>query len=148
VITEAAANKRPPLTVFGTDYPTRDGSCIRDYIHVMDLAHAHTLALQYVLENKNEEKCTIFNLGIGKGVSVLEALSAFESETAVKVPYVIGERRPGDVVEIYADFTRAAEKLGWTPKRSIRDIMRTAWAWEKVKNQDTIISAADGKMNA
>jgi len=135
VITEAAANKRPPLTVFGTDYPTRDGSCIRDYIHVMDLANAHTLALQYLLENKKEEKCTVFNLGIGKGVSVLEALSAFEQETKVKAPFILGERRPGDVVEIYADFHKAAEKLGWEPKRSIGDIMRTAWEWEKVKNQ-------------
>jgi len=148
VITEAAANKRPPLTVFGTDYPTRDGSCIRDYIHVMDLAHAHTLALQFLLEKKNEEICTVFNLGIGKGVSVLEALAAFESETKVKAPYVLGQRRPGDVVEIYADFTRAAEKLGWTPKRSIGDIMRTAWEWEKVKNQNTIISAPNGNGNA
>lgn len=134
VITEAAANKRPPLTVFGTDYPTRDGSCVRDYIHVMDLAHAHTLALKYLLENKNEEKCSVFNLGIGKGVSVLEALSAFEKETNVKAPFVLGERRPGDVIEIYADYQKAAEKLGWVPKRSIGDIMRTAWEWEKVKN--------------
>jgi UDP-glucose 4-epimerase len=101
----------------------------------MDLAHAHTLALQYLLENKKEEKCTVFNLGIGKGVSVLEALSAFEQETKVKAPFILGERRPGDVVEIYADFHKAAEKLGWEPKRSIGDIMRTAWEWEKVKNQ-------------
>ncbi|MFZ4375015.1 MAG: UDP-glucose 4-epimerase GalE [Saprospiraceae bacterium] len=135
VITEAAANKRPPLTVFGTDYPTRDGSCIRDYIHVMDLAHAHTLALQHLLSNKNEEKCTVFNLGIGKGVSVLEALSAFEKETNVRAPFILGERRPGDVIEIYADFSKAAYILGWQPKRSIGDIMRTAWEWEKVKNQ-------------
>lgn len=136
VITEAAANKRPPLTVFGTDYPTRDGSCIRDYIHVMDLAHAHTLALKNLLENKNEQKCSVFNLGIGKGVSVLEALAAFENETQIKAPFVIGDRRPGDVVEIYADYQKASEKLGWIPKRSIGDIMRTAWAWEKVKNQE------------
>ena len=135
VITEAAANKRPPLTVFGTDYPTRDGSCIRDYIHVMDLAHAHTLALKHLLSNKNEEKCTVFNLGIGKGVSVLEALSAFEKETNVRAPFILGERRPGDVIEIYADFSKAAYILGWQPKRSIGDIMRTAWEWEKVKNQ-------------
>jgi UDP-glucose 4-epimerase len=134
VITEAAANKRPPLTVFGTDYPTRDGSCIRDYIHVMDLAHAHTLALQYLLDKKNEEQCSVFNLGIGEGVSVLEALTAFEDETKVRAPFVLGNRRPGDVVEIYADYQKAAEILGWNPSRSIRDIMRTAWEWEKVKN--------------
>jgi UDP-glucose 4-epimerase len=134
VITEAAANKRPPLTVFGTDYPTRDGSCIRDYIHVMDLAHAHTLALQYLLDKKNVEQCSVFNLGIGEGVSVLEALTAFEDETKVRAPFVLGNRRPGDVVEIYADYQKAAEILGWNPSRSIRDIMRTAWEWEKVKN--------------
>ena len=134
VITEAAAGKRPPFTVFGTDYPTRDGSCIRDYIHVMDLAHAHTLALQFLLQGKNTTKCPVFNLGIGQGVSVLEALSAFEEVTGQAAPHILGDRRPGDVVAIYADPAKATRDLGWIPRYNIRDIMRTAWAWEQVRH--------------
>lgn len=133
VITETAAGKRPGMTVFGDDYPTRDGSCIRDYIHVMDLANAHTKALQYLLEGRNEERCEIFNLGIGEGVSVLEAIHAFESTSGVKLNYHIGPRRPGDVVAIYANLDKASRLLGWMPKRNISDIMRSAWAWERVR---------------
>lgn len=134
VITEAAAGKRPELVVFGTDYPTRDGSCIRDYIHVMDLAAAHTQALQYILAGRQEANCEIFNLGIGEGVSVLEAIAAFERVAGVRAPYRLGPRRPGDVVAIYANFARAANRLGWQPRRSIDDIMRTAWAWEQARS--------------
>ena len=134
VIVETAAGKRQELVVFGADYPTRDGSNIRDYIHVMDLANAHTKAMEYLLAGRNPTRCEIFNLGIGQGVSVLEAIRAFEETTEKKLNYRIGPRRPGDVVAIYANFDKAAQYLGWKPKRDIADIMRSAWAWEKKKD--------------
>ena len=130
VITETAIGKRDSMTVFGDDYDTRDGSCIRDYIHVMDLADAHTKSLQYLIKTKNTNQVEVFNLGIGDGVSVLEAIKAFESSTGEKLNYKIGPRRAGDVVAIYANFDAANQKLGWSPKRDINDIMKTAWAWE------------------
>lgn len=135
VITETAIGKREEMTVFGDDYSTRDGSAIRDYIHIMDLANAHTKALQYLLQGRNHESCEVFNLGIGEGVSVLEAIHAFERVTGEKLNYTIGERRPGDVVAIYANYERAKKRLGWEPKRNIDDIMRTAWEWEKKRSQ-------------
>jgi len=134
VITETAIGKRKEVVVFGADYDTRDGSCIRDYIHVMDLANAHTKALEYLLAAKNELPCEVFNLGIGEGVSVLEAIQAFEKTTGQKLNYRIGERRAGDVVAIYANHKKASERLGWQPKRNIEDIMQTAWAWEQVRS--------------
>ncbi len=131
VITETAIGKRPDMAVHGTDYDTRDGSCIRDYIHVVDLAKAHLQALEYLTENRNEHNCEIFNLGIGQGVTVLEAINAFEAVTGVKLNYTRGPRRPGDVAAVYADYARAARLLGWQPQYNIRDIMQTAWAWEQ-----------------
>lgn len=133
VITETAIGKRGEMMVFGDDYPTRDGSCIRDYIHIMDLANAHTRALQYLLDGKQTEGCDVFNLGIGEGVTVLEAVHAFERVTGKKLNYRIGARRPGDVVAVYADNRKAASLLGWQPRYGIEDIMRTAWEWELVK---------------
>lgn len=131
VITETAMGLRSEMTIFGADYPTRDGSCVRDYIHVMDLANAHTKALQYLLEKRNEAPCEVFNLGIGQGVTVLEAIHAFERVSGVRPAYRIGPRRPGDVVAVYADKARAVERLGWQPRYSIDDIMRSAWDWEQ-----------------
>jgi UDP-glucose 4-epimerase len=131
VITETGIGKREKVSVFGDDYDTRDGSCIRDYIHVMDLANAHTKALQYLLANENTDNCEIFNLGIGQGVSVLEAINAFLSSTGQPLNYEIGPRRAGDVVAIYSDYTKAANLIKWEPKFDINDIMRTAWEWEK-----------------
>ena len=131
VITETAIGKRDSMTVFGDDYDTRDGSCIRDYIHVMDLADAHTKALIYLINNQNESNCEIYNVGIGDGVSVLEAIRAFEKVSNLKLNYKIGDRRAGDVVAIYANFEKAARHLGWQPQRGIEDIMKTAWEWEK-----------------
>jgi len=131
VITETAMGKRKNMKVFGTDYDTRDGSCVRDYIHVMDLAAAHTLALQYLLEGRNQSTCETFNLGIGEGVTVLEAIQAFEKVTNQKLAYEVGPRRPGDVEAIYANYEKAAKHLRWQPKRNIEDIMATAWAWEQ-----------------
>ena len=138
VITETAIGKRAETTVFGDDYDTRDGSCIRDYIHVMDIAHAHTLALDYVLKHKNEDNYEIFNLGTGDGVTVLEAIHAFENTTGVKFNYRIGQRRPGDVVSIYANNDKAKAKLEWSPNRTIDDIMRTAWTWEKRRSKSVL----------
>lgn len=134
VITETAIGKRESMTVFGTDYDTRDGSCIRDYIHVMDLANAHTKALQFLLADKNETNCEIFNLGIGEGVSVLEAIQAFEKVSGKKLNYELGPRRPGDVIAIYANKERSEKKLGWIPSRNIDTIMSSAWAWEKKRS--------------
>ena len=130
-ITQTASGKIKEMVVHGDTYDTRDGSCIRDYIHVMDLANAHTKALQYLVEQRNESNCEVFNLGIGQGVSVLEAIHAFEKVTGKKLNFRIGPPRAGDVVAIYANYKRAAEKLHWAPKYNIEDIMRTAWEWEK-----------------
>ena len=135
VITETAIGKRPEMTVFGDDYDTRDGSCVRDYIHVMDLANAHTKALQYLQAGKNTDNLEVFNLGIGEGVTVLEAIQSFMKVTGPPLQYRIGERRPGDVVAIYANKDKAAERLGWDPQRDINDIMRTAWAWEQKRSR-------------
>ncbi|MGH1436629.1 MAG: UDP-glucose 4-epimerase GalE [Lewinella sp.] len=131
VITETAMGKRKEMMVFGNDYNTSDGSCVRDYIHVVDLAHAHTLALDYLRENRQASNCELFNLGIGTGVSVLEAIHAFEEVTGIKLNYRIGDRRAGDVVSIYANADKASRELGWQPKYNIKDIMETAWAWEQ-----------------
>lgn len=131
VITETAMGKRAQMTVFGDDYDTRDGSCVRDYIHVMDLANAHTKALQYLLSEKNKTNLEIFNLGIGEGVTVLEAIKAFEEVSGQALNYEIGPRRAGDVIAVYADPGKAQSVLGWQPKRNIEDIMRTAWAWQQ-----------------
>ncbi|MEL6719741.1 MAG: GDP-mannose 4,6-dehydratase, partial [Bacteroidota bacterium] len=133
VITATAIGKREKVTVFGTDYDTRDGSCIRDYIHIMDLANAHTKSLEYLIDNRNEQNCEIFNLGIGEGATVLEAIQAFEKVTGEKLNYELGARRAGDVVAIYANNGHASQRLQWHPTRSIEDIMRTAWEWEKVR---------------
>jgi len=131
VITGTAIGKRAQMTVFGDDYDTRDGSNIRDYIHVMDLANAHTKALQLLIENRQASNLEIFNLGIGDGVSVLEAIAAFESISGQKLNYKIGPRRPGDVIAIYANNQKAAEGLGWKPTRDMDKIMESAWAWEQ-----------------
>lgn len=139
MITQTAIGKRPRMIVFGHDYDTRDGSCIRDYIHVMDIANAHTRALQYLLDKKNSNNCEVFNLGTGNGVTVLEAIKAFEKISGVKLNYELGPRRPGDVIAIYANNTHAREKLGWEPKIGIEDMMRTAWQWE-VSLRDKVLN--------
>ncbi len=130
-ITQTAIGKLPQLQVFGNDYPTRDGSCIRDYIHVCDIAHAHTLALEFLLKETTEKRCEVFNLGSGNGVSVLEAINAFEKVSGVKLNYVVGPRRPGDVIAIYANNDYARKTLGWELKYSLDEMMATAWKWEQ-----------------
>lgn len=131
VITQTAIGKLPQLMVFGDDYPTRDGSCIRDFIHVCDIAHAHTLALQFLIDGKTSKRCEVFNLGTGNGVTVLEAIKAFEEVSGQKLNYVIGPRRPGDVIAIYANNDFARTQLGWNLKYSLNDMMSTAWKWEQ-----------------
>lgn len=131
IIVEVAQGKRQQLTVFGSDYDTRDGSCVRDYIHVMDLARAHTASLKYLMEEANEHSCEVFNIGIGEGVTVLEAINAFEKVAGQKLNYSLGTRRAGDVEAIYANYEKAAARLGWQPQRSIEDIMRSAWDWAR-----------------
>ncbi|HEY5370278.1 MAG TPA: UDP-glucose 4-epimerase GalE [Hanamia sp.] len=147
-ITQSAIGKIQELTIHGNDYPTRDGSCIRDYIHVCDIAQAHTLALQYLIEDKNQQNCEVFNLGTGDGVSVLEAINAFEKVSGKKLSYKIGPRRPGDVVSIYADNVLAKEKLNWHPQYSLDDMMDSAWKWElKLHNDATLHSNANFQLN-
>jgi len=135
IITETAIGKRESMMVFGDDYDTRDGSAIRDYIHVMDLADAHTKSLQYLINNEDAPKYDYINLGIGQGVTVLEAINAFEKVTGEKLNYSIAPRRPGDIPAIYANYAKAKNILNWNPKRDIEDIMRTAWEWEKVRSK-------------
>lgn len=130
VITETAIGKRDKMMVFGFDYPTRDGTCIRDYIHVMDLAHAHTLALVRLIENKDAPSCDIFNLGIGEGATVKECIDAFVRVTGRTLNYEMAPRRAGDVVAVYADNTKARNLLGWQPSRSVDEIILSAWNWE------------------
>jgi len=141
-ITQTAIGKLPTMKVFGNDYPTRDGSCIRDYIHVCDIAHAHTLALQYLQANKQTDNCEVFNLGTGNGITVLEAIHMFEEVSGRSLAYSMGARRPGDVMAIYANNEKAVQQLGWSIRYDLQEMMRTAWNWElaiketeeKVKN--------------
>ncbi len=130
-ITQSAAGLRPPITVFGNDYQTPDGTAIRDYIHVVDLAKAHVKAMK-LLENQIATSFyDIFNLGTGQGNSVLEAIDAFEKSTGVKVQYHFGPRRSGDIEQVYADVTKSSEELGWKTELSITDAMRDAWRWQQ-----------------
>ena len=147
-ITQTAIGKLPGMTVHGTDYNTRDGSCIRDYIHVSDLAHAHTLALDYLIQKKNFTSCEVFNLGSGNGISVLEAIKAFEKVSGLKLNYQLGPRRAGDVVAIYANYDKAKSLLGWEPTYSLDDMMKTAWQWEQnLKNDESLYSSQQSKLN-
>lgn len=130
-LTQAVARVRPPLTVFGNDYPTPDGTCIRDYIHVVDLAEAHVRALEFVLGTQQAGGATVLNLGTGKGSSVLEVVQAFEAATGVPVPHRIGARRAGDAVEVWADASRAADVLGWRARLSLEEALRDAWRWQQ-----------------
>ena len=133
-ICNSALGKMNELTVHGNDYPTPDGSCIRDYIHVCDIAEAHSLALEYLMKNNSSDKennSEIINLGSGKGNSVLEVIHAFERVTGEKLNYKIGPRRAGDVVSIFSDNKKAQEKLGWKNLKSLDEMISTAWKWTK-----------------
>lgn len=129
-LTQTAIGIRKELSVFGNDYPTRDGSCIRDFINVVDLAKAHVIAVKRLVEDKTAEPVEIFNLGTGDGVSVLELINTFEEATGVKVPYKITGRREGDIIQVWADPTRANTVLGWKADTPLADTMRSAWKWQ------------------
>jgi UDP-glucose 4-epimerase len=136
LITGTAIGKYPQLTVFGGDYPTRDGTNVRDYIHVSDIANAHVLALDYLFAGRNKTNYDVFNLGSGNGVSVLEAISAFEKVSGKKLNYKVGDRRPGDVVAVYSDSSKAEKLLGWKCKHDINSMMKTAWEWEMYREKE------------
>jgi UDP-glucose 4-epimerase len=128
-VTQTAAGIRAQLTVYGDDYATIDGTCIRDYIHVVDLAKAHVKALNYADEmNKSVD---VFNVGTGNGTTVLEVIRAFENINGIKLNYKIGPRRPGDIEQIWADTTKVSEALGWKPQYGVEDMMKHAWAWQQ-----------------
>ncbi len=130
-ITQTGIGLRKELSVFGDDYPTPDGTCIRDYIYVVDLAKAHVVALERLLAGKNVENYEVFNVGTGKGSSVLEAIQSFEKVSGKKLNYKIVDRRPGDITSAYADTTKANTVLGWKSEYTLDDAMKSAWVWEQ-----------------
>lgn len=136
-ITQTAYGLRKELKVFGNDYDTPDGSCVRDYLHVVDLAKAHVTSVKRLLEKKNKAAYEVFNLGTGKGVSVLEAIESFERVSGISLNYTITGRREGDIEKIWADPSLANRELGWKTQSTLDEAMRTAWEWEKAvrKNQ-------------
>ena len=128
MLTQVAIGRRDRLRIFGNDYPTPDGTCIRDYIHVMDLAQGHVAAVRYTMDNTGTE---VFNLGTGRGSSVLEMVNAFMSATGVDIPYEIVGRRPGDIAVCYADPGKSQRVLGWTAQRTLTDMCRDSWNWQQ-----------------
>ncbi len=133
VITQAVAGLGNELTVFGTDYDTPDGSCVRDYIHVVDLAKAHIKALEY-LATKPAGFYDVFNIGTGKGITVLEVIKAFETTTGKKVPHTLGARRPGDIIATYADCAKANAQLSWVAEKTLEDACQDSWNWQEQLN--------------
>ena len=129
-ITQTAIGKQEQFNVFGNDYKTRDGTCIRDYVHVSDIANAHVLALQYLMNGEAKKNYDVINLGTGNGVTVLEAVNAFEKVSGKKLNYKISPRRSGDVEAIYSDSSKAKRLLGWQTKFGIEDMMKSAWNWQ------------------
>ena len=147
-ITQTAIGKLPQMKVFGNDYPTRDGTCIRDFIHVSDISHAHTLAMDFLLDGKSQKRCEVFNLGSGNGVTVLEAITAFEKVSGKKLDYVFAPRRAGDVIAIYANNDYARKTLGWELKFSLDDMMATAWRWEqRIKTDEKFFQSKPAGLN-
>lgn len=130
-ITQTGIGLRKELSVYGDDYPTSDGTCVRDYIHVVDLAKAHVIALQRLINKKNVDKIEIFNLGTGTGSSVLEVIAAFEKVSGQKLPYKIVERREGDVISAYANTEKANNILGWKTESTLEESIASAWEWEQ-----------------
>jgi UDP-glucose 4-epimerase len=133
-LTQTVIGKHPILKVFGAEYDTLDGTCIRDYIHVMDLAEAHVESLNYLISSENKASCEVYNVGTGEGISVLQLIKAFESVTGKKVPYQIVEPRQGDIISAYADTSKIMNTLGWNPKYSLEQALLSSWNWEKKLN--------------
>lgn len=135
-ITQTAAGERLQLNVFGGDYATKDGTAVRDYIHVVDLAKAHVKAMERLLNHAQKNNYEVFNLGTGTGSTVLEVIQAFESSTGIRLPYQIVDRRPGDVEIVYADTSLANRELGWTAELGLAEMTASAWAWEQYYRQN------------
>ena len=130
-LTQTVRGIRPILKVFGSKYDTADGTCIRDYIHVVDLAEAHVESLNYLLKKQNSEACEVYNVGTGNGVSVLELIRAFENATGKSVPYELSDPRPGDTIAAYADASKIEQKIGWKARYTLEEALLSAWEWEK-----------------
>lgn len=130
-ITQTAAGWREKIQIFGNDYPTPDGTCIRDYIHVVDLAVAHVAALERMIDGKNKEQFEVYNIGTGKGYSVLEVIQSFEKVNNIKLKYIFAPRREGDVIQVFGDVRKAEKHLNWKAKYGIDYMMETAWKWQK-----------------
>lgn len=139
-ITQSAIGKRGPITVYGNDYDTPDGSAIRDYIHVVDLAKAHVAAIRLLEKGNPTGNYDVFNVGTGRGHSVLEVIRAFEEATGVKLNYQIGERRPGDIEKVWGDVSKSTAQLGWMAERDIDEMMRSAWQWEQYLKENPLAS--------
>lgn len=133
-VTQTAVGKREKITIFGSDYNTPDGTCIRDYIHVVDLAKAHVKSCDRLIANTAAENCEVFNIGTGNGISVLEIINAFEKYNNIKLNYIIGSRREGDAESVYADVTKAVNVLGWKTEKELEDMVVDAWRWEQKLN--------------
>ena len=139
IITQTAIGRRKPFTVFGNDYNTRDGSCIRDYVHVTDIASAHVKAFQKLTSREEKHGFSVYNLGTGQGISVFEAIQAFEKVSKINVTYEIGNRRPGDIAAIYSDPSQSSQNLNWKPKFSLDEMMESAWKWELHMNSAKVM---------
>jgi len=137
-LTQTVIGIRETLKVYGADYDTPDGTCIRDYIHVMDLAQAHIESLEYLISSKNNENCEVFNVGTGRGVSVMEVIKTFEKVTGEKVPYALSPPREGDIVTAYANPEKIVKKIGWKSKLTLEDSLLSAWNWEKELQRNTL----------
>ena len=137
-ITQTAIGKREKLTVFGNDYATKDGSCVRDYIHVVDLAKAHVAAIKLLEKGNPNGNYDVFNVGTGNGYSVLEAIIAFENASGKKLNYEFGPRREGDIMQVWGDVTKSTTQLGWKAELGIEEMMRSAWKWEQYLDKNPI----------
>jgi UDP-glucose 4-epimerase len=135
-ITQTAIGRLEKFQVYGDDYDTKDGSCVRDYIHVSDIAHAHVMALEKLTSNNNVKNYDVINLGSGNGVSVFEIINAFEKENNIKLNYSVGPRREGDVESIYSNSAKAKSKLGWEPQFGIKEMVVSAWKWEQYLSEN------------
>ncbi|AIM35560.1 UDP-glucose 4-epimerase GalE [Sphingobacterium sp. SG20118] len=138
-ITQTAIGKRDKLTVFGNDFDTKDGFCVRDFIHVVDLAKAHVAAIKLLEKGNPKGKYDVFNVGTGNGYSVLEAIKAFEEASGQKLNYVVGPRREGDIVKVYGDVTKSTNELNWKAQLGIFEMMDSAWKWEKYLHENPIV---------
>jgi UDP-glucose 4-epimerase len=138
-ITQSAIGKRSEITIYGDDYETFDGTCIRDFIHVVDLAKAHVAAVK-LLESNDAKNYDVFNIGTGKGTSVFQLIGAFQKATRVTLKYKIGDKRSGDIIKVWADINKSKDHLNWEAELDIEEMMRSAWEWEKYINENKLLT--------